>query len=78
MRSLLALTLVLLPDLAAAHPGHLIEVAGHDHLVAGIALGVALGVALWGALHGRRDAENETDAEDEADEAAADQELQDA
>ncbi|GKY88858.1 DUF6732 family protein [Sinisalibacter aestuarii] len=69
MRALLTLMLMLLPGLAFAHPGHLIEVAGHDHLIAGVAIGVAIGVAVWGALKGRPTADKarDTDAE-EADE----------
>lgn len=55
---------------ASAHVGHLGEMAGHDHWVAGIALGAALGVSLWGALKGKTDkaedqAEAETDEEEE-------------
>ena len=74
MKALLTVMFTLLPGLALAHPGHLAEVAGHDHVVAGIAIGVAVGVALWGALKGRKDAESE----DEADEAVADEEPQEA
>lgn len=74
MRTLLTLMFTLLPGLASAHPGHLIEVAGHDHIIAGVAIGVAIGVAVWGAIKGRRDDEaDESDAEE-----AADEELQDA
>jgi Family of unknown function (DUF6732) len=72
MRALLTLSLMLLPGLASAHPGHLIEAAGHDHLIAGVAIGVAIGVAVWGALKGRRD--DETDEKDA--EEATDDELQ--
>jgi len=39
---------------AMAHPGHLGELAGHDHWVAGIAIGAAVGIGLWGALKERR------------------------
>lgn len=74
MRILLTLMSMLLPGVALAHPGHMIEVAGHDHIVAGVAIGVAIGVAVWGAIKGRRDDEaDESDAEE-----AADEELQDA
>ncbi|MAM61907.1 DUF6732 family protein [Maritimibacter sp. UBA3975] len=62
-----------LPGMALAHPGHLADVAGHDHLVAGVAIGVAIGVAVWGALRGRKDEE----VSDETDE-AADSETQEA
>jgi hypothetical protein len=74
MRTFLTLMLMLLPGAALAHPGHMIEVAGHDHIIAGVAIGVAIGVAVWGAIKGRRDDEaDESDAEE-----AADEELQDA
>lgn len=66
MRALTTLLLLLLPGLAQAHPGHLIEVAGHDHIAAGVAIGLAIGVAVWGALKDKRD----DDAEDEAEEAS--------
>ena len=39
---------------AAAHPGHLGGLAGHDHWVAGIAIGAAVGVSIWGILRERR------------------------
>jgi len=39
---------------ANAHPGHLVDAAGHDHWVAGAAIGAAIAVGLWGALKGKR------------------------
>jgi hypothetical protein len=39
---------------AAAHVGHLGDVAGHDHWVAGAAIGAAVVIGLYGALKGRR------------------------
>ncbi len=40
---------------ASAHPGHIVDAAGHNHWVAGIALGAA-GIAIaLGALKGRKD-----------------------
>ncbi len=74
MKALLPVIFALLPGLALAHPGHLAEVAGHDHVVAGVAIGVALGVALWGMLKGRKDEAED----DEAEEAAVDEEPQEA
>ncbi len=74
MKRFLVFLLALLPGAAMAHPGHLAEVAGHDHIIAGIAIGVAIGVAVWGALKGKRDDE----ASQQADEAAEDGELQEA
>lgn len=64
--------LLLLGAPAMAHVGHLGEMAGHDHWVAGAALGAALAVSLWGALKGKKDkAEDETpDEADEEEEAA--------
>lgn len=64
MRMLLTLIAGLVPGAALAHPGHLAEAAGHDHLVAGVALGVAIGVAIWGVLKGRKDDEAQTDEAD--------------
>jgi len=74
MKALLTVMFALLPGLALSHPGHFAEVAGHDHVIAGIAIGVAIGVAIWGGLKGRKDAETEA----EANEPAADEEPQEA
>ncbi|MCA8884826.1 MAG: hypothetical protein KDA50_13920 [Rhodobacteraceae bacterium] len=53
---LLLITFVLssVPGLALAHPGHLTDLAGHDHWVAGAAIGVAVVLGAWTALKGRR------------------------
>jgi hypothetical protein len=40
---------------ASAHPGHLADLAGHDHWVAGAAIGIALGLGAWAAWKGRKD-----------------------
>lgn len=65
-----------LPLPAAAHPGHIATVAGHNHWVAGVAIGAAVAVAVWGLLKGRKDKEtsdgteaNPEDATEEAQEA---------
>ncbi|HCQ65813.1 MAG TPA: hypothetical protein DIU07_11980 [Rhodobacteraceae bacterium] len=74
MKALLPVMFTLLPGIALAHAGHLAEVAGHDHVIAGVAIGVAVGVAIWGVLKGRKD-----DAtEDEPDEAAPEEDVQEA
>ena len=39
---------------AAAHPGHMADLAGHDHWIAGVAVGAAVLVGLWGILRDRR------------------------
>lgn len=59
-----------------AHPGHLADVAGHDHWVAGAAIGLAIALGLYGVLKGKKaqdasKAEAEDGAEDEAVEAKA-------
>ena len=52
---LMTLALILTATGAAAHPGHLVDAAGHNHWVAGIALGAA-GIAIaLGAIKGRRE-----------------------
>lgn len=48
---------------AFAHPGHLIEAAGHDHWLAGVAIGAAIAAGIWGALKGQRDEEEPKDDE---------------
>ena len=55
---------------ALAHPGHLAEVAGHNHWLAGAALGAAAAIALWAALKGKGKSEAEAteEAAEEADE----------
>ncbi len=54
MRTTLALALIALASSAAADAGHIAEVAGHDHWIAGAALGLALGLTLWAALKGKK------------------------
>lgn len=50
---------------AMAHVGHLGDLAGHDHWVAGAALGAALAIGIYGALKGRRKADKADEAEPE-------------
>ncbi|MCP1169587.1 DUF6732 family protein [Limimaricola litoreus] len=75
MRHILLPTTALLtaPGAALAHPGHMADVAGHDHWVAGAAIGLAIALGLWGALKGRRKEEesSEAETEDQGDEARA-------
>jgi len=61
---------------APAHPGHLADMAGHDHWVAGAAIGLAIALGVYGALKGRKssessEADNDATGEDEAAEAPA-------
>lgn len=69
MKHLIIALLALTPQAAFAHIGHLGDVAGHDHVAAGVAIGVAIGVAVWGALKGRKDDEvsEETDVDETPD-----------
>ena len=65
--------LLLMPAPALAHTGHLGEVAGHDHWVAGAAVGIAIGIGLWQAAKDRkrRKHESEGDQEDAPEEQTA-------
>lgn len=69
MRVFLTLMLVAFGQTAAAHPGHLADVAGHDHWVAGAAIGAAILIGLWGALKPKTSEPEET--EDDLEEEAA-------
>lgn len=72
MRTLLLL--LLSTGAAQAHVGHLGELAGHDHWVAGAAIAGALALAAWQLLRGEREeakGEAEPEAEAEGEEAEA-------
>lgn len=73
MRYALTLMMILTAQSAMAHVGHLGELAGHDHWVAGAAIGLAILLGLREALKGRRDDPQEEDEieEEDAEEAAA-------
>ena len=65
MRFLTALPLGLAAAPLHAHAGHLGDLAGHDHWVAGAAVDIAIGLAAWGALKGRKDEPSEAEPEAE-------------
>lgn len=66
MRGPIFLSLALVvPAPLAAHPGHLAEVAGHGHWVAGAAIGLAVLVGVWGKLKGREAASQEAEEQPE-------------
>lgn len=69
MRTALTLVFLLTASSASAHVGHLGEFAGHDHVVAGVALGLAILLGLREALKGRKDEEEKV--EEDGEEAAA-------
>jgi len=77
MRFLLSVLFVGVAMPALAHTGHLVDVAGHDHWLAGAAIGTAIAIALWGALKGRSTAESDA-AEQDADAGEGDDEMQEA
>ncbi len=67
MRLFLTIFTSLFASAAAAHPGHLIEQAGHNHWVAGAALGLAGALGIWQAIKGRKKAAKPApEAEEEA------------
>ncbi len=53
MRLTLPAFLILLGQPALAHPGHLIEVAGHGHWIGAAAIGLAIALGLREALKSR-------------------------
>lgn len=65
IRFALPLTLVsTFPSQVLAHAGHLGELAGHDHLVAGAALGIAIVIGVAGALAGKARDKDEAEPDD--------------
>lgn len=73
MRYGLILVLMVFGTVAAAHPGHLAEVAGHDHWLAAGALAAAAAIALAVLVAKARARGSDTEAEDaesEADDAS--------
>lgn len=61
------LPLILAPGHALAHTGHIAEVAGHNHWLAGAAIGAAIAIAAWTALKGRRDSDSASETGNEPD-----------
>lgn len=53
-RSLAVMLAVMVPGVGLAHPGHLTDVAGHDHWIAGAAIGTAVVLGLWAGLRARK------------------------
>ena len=59
MKAMIATIAICCGSAAAAHPGHLIEVAGHGHIWAGVAIGLAIAIGLAQGLRGKPDDEAE-------------------
>lgn len=67
MRRTLILMLTTLAPAAQAHPGHLADLAGHDHWAAGAAIGAIVLAGILGALKGKGKSDKDSDqAEGEA------------
>ncbi|WP_375186162.1 DUF6732 family protein [Pseudooceanicola sp.] len=73
MRFALAALIALIVGPAAAHVGHIGEVAGHGHWLGAAAIGAAIAIGLWQGLRGRSG-----EAAAEGDDAAAEDEPQEA
>ncbi|WP_375254144.1 DUF6732 family protein [Yoonia sp.] len=65
MRGFLTFLLIFAGTSAVADPGHLADVAGHEHWVAGAAIGLAGLAAIWGALKGKKAQQEEAEVEDD-------------
>lgn len=65
MRIILILLLVL-PSVAFAHAGHVIEAAGHNHWIALGAIGAAALAALWSKHKEKQQAEADSDEAEDA------------
>lgn len=65
MRIALALLLIIGAGPAAAHVGHIGEVAGHGHWLGAAAIGAAIAIGLWQGLRGRKSASDDEAAEAE-------------
>lgn len=63
---ILTVIFAMVANTAAAHPGHLVDVAGHGHWVGAAAIGLAILVGLWGQSKDRDTDDVEDDAEEEA------------
>lgn len=63
---ILTLPAILAASGAAAHPGHVAEVAGHGHWVAAGAIGLAVAIGLWAKLRDRKSGAEDSEAEAEA------------
>ncbi len=75
MKYTIAISMIFAAGVAAAHPGHLAEVAGHGHWLGAAAIGAAIAIGLWASL---KDRQKPRDAEAEAREEAGEEELQEA
>ena len=71
MRIALIFLLLSAGSAAQAHPGHIADLAGHDHWVAGAAIGIAILTGLLGALKGQKKSDDAPESEIEEEGAVA-------
>lgn len=71
MRVILTVILICAASVASAHPGHLGDLAGHDHWVAGAAIALAGLAAIWGALKGKKAKQDQEPPQEEMEEETA-------
>lgn len=75
MRILPAIIMIVFAGPAAAHIGHLGEVAGHGHWLGAAAIGAAIAIGLWQGLRGKAEA---TETEDSDADSGQEEEAQEA
>lgn len=66
MRSFMTGLFILMAGAASAHPGHIAEIAGHNHWLAGAAIGAAILLGLREAAKRRKEAAQESNEGDDA------------
>ena len=71
MRLMLSTLIFGIPGMALGHPGHIVEVAGHNHWIALGAIGAAALAALWSKLKDKEEGEDDADDPEELEEEAA-------
>lgn len=69
MKITLSLSMITAATPVFAHPGHLIEVAGHGHLLGAAAAGAAILIGIWAAGKGRKKEEAEPESDETPQEA---------
>ncbi len=74
MRIITTLIATLAATSAQAHPGHLTDLAGHNHWLGAGAIGLAIAIGLWKAAKDRKEAATDS-AEGEAEPDAEPQEA---
>jgi hypothetical protein len=66
MRAIFCVIFISLAGAGRADPGHLADVAGHDHWIAGAAIGIAIVLGVWNAAKGKKADAGQQAAKDKA------------